>query len=85
MMDLEKAAAEISKVVETMLGGRASPVLLARIRATLEDGMSDSEAFEKAVARVRTIVELFVGDDEASEVAERAQTIVDKVRGAGDS
>jgi hypothetical protein len=83
-MEFEKAASDIAKAAETILGGQASPILMSRIQATLEHGMSDLEALQRAVERVKKIIELFVGANEASNVTQHAQTIVDKVRNQGD-
>jgi hypothetical protein len=62
---------ELHAIVREVLGGRASDVLLERMRATLEKGVGSPESLREACTRLEKMAGLFLGASEAGALKTR--------------
>jgi hypothetical protein len=62
---------ELDTIVREVLGGRASDVLLERMRATLEKGAGSPETLCEACTRLERMAALFLGKSEAGALKTR--------------
>lgn len=57
--------------LEAQLGGRASKMLMERLRRTVADSGDSPDELEQAVHRIRTAVRLFVDESLAEELEQQ--------------
>ncbi|MGA2192571.1 MAG: hypothetical protein ABSG42_04235 [Nitrospirota bacterium] len=69
----------MKNTVREILGDLPSQTFLSRIDDVLDNGCSDKESLTKACARVRSMVDLFIGTDEARVIASRCREVLEKL------
>jgi len=62
---------ELYGIVRETLAGRASEVLLGRMRVTLEEGAGSPQTLQETCTRLEKMARLFLGSAEASSLKER--------------
>ena len=70
---MQSVLTELNGIVQEVLGGVASKVLLGRIAALLAEGSSTREGLVEACTKVEKMVNLFIGADKAQIIAKRFQ------------
>ena len=73
---MQPVLAELNGVVQPILDGVASKVLLGKLAATMAEGASTREGLVQACAKVERTVNLFIGADKAQTIAKRFQEIL---------
>ena len=68
---MSTAVDELDAIVRETLGGRASDLLLDRMRVTLEKGAGSPEELAEACTRLEKMVGLFMGAPDAAALKAR--------------
>lgn len=73
---MQSVLTELNGIVQEVLGGIASKVLLGRIAAILAEGASTKEGLVQACTKIEKMVNLFIGADKAQVIGKRFREIL---------
>ena len=73
---MKHITAELNSIVQEVLGGTASKVLLGRIDSMLTDGSSSREELQQACDKIEKMVKLFIGEDKARIIGKRFKEVL---------